>query len=399
MSKVMKRISAFLLMLVIAAAMMPALAFAEEKEETHTAVYVQVPEDWENPCVWAWDDDGKGAFDAWPGGGMDADAANEGWYYIWLPSWANHVIINANDGNVQTEEQILDGKDAWITVNAADSVDISYERKTAGETPEYVEKFTIHTKVDDSWNDPSLWAWSAPDGTNAFAAWPGSAMKENENGWYTSAVPVWVNSIIINGNEGTIQTEDISIDPAEVWVTVDAEGGYDFSYVDPDKAQIPDITVHVMAPADWTAPCLWAWSAPDGTNVFTTWPGEALEEGENGWIQKTVPGWVNSVIVNGNEGGVQTTDISVEVGKDVWIVVNGAEDYEVFYEEPKDAAPASPAEETDKEDAAAVADTTDAAVSPEAESGSILPVIIIVLAAAAIIVVVVIIKKKAENKK
>lgn len=399
MSKVMKRISAFLLMLVIATAMMPALAFAEEKEETLTAVYVQVPEDWENPCVWAWDDDGKGAFDAWPGGGMDADPANEDWYYIWLPGWANHVIINANDGNVQTEEQILDRKDAWITVNAADSVDISYERQTVGETPEYVNKFTIHAKVDDSWGGPNLWAWSAPDGTNAFAAWPGSEMKENENGWYTATVPVWVNSIIINGNEGTMQTEDISIDPAEVWVTIDAEGGYDFSYMAPDKAQIPDITVHVMAPSDWTAPCLWAWSAPDGTNVFTTWPGETLEEGENGWIKKTIPGWVNSIIVNGNEGGVQTTDISVETGKDVWIIVNGAEDYEVFYEEPKDAASTSPVQEVDTADSTDTGDATDAVVHPAAKSGNILPVIVIVLAAAVAVVVVVVMKKKAENKK
>ena len=127
--------------------------------------------------------DGNNAFTAWPGEEMEADAANDGWYYIWLPAWANHVIINANEGNVQTEEQILDTNAAWITVSAADTVEISYESKTTGEAPAYVEKFVVHAKVDDSWDTPCLWAWSAPDGTNAFAAWPGEAMKAGEDGW------------------------------------------------------------------------------------------------------------------------------------------------------------------------------------------------------------------------
>ena len=94
----------------------------------------------------------KCAFTAWPGEEMEADAANDGWYYIWLPAWANHVIINANEGNVQTEEQILDTNAVWITVSAADTVEISYESKTTGEAPAYVEKFVVHAKVDDSWH-------------------------------------------------------------------------------------------------------------------------------------------------------------------------------------------------------------------------------------------------------
>ncbi|MFR2147298.1 MAG: hypothetical protein ACLS5C_02650 [Waltera sp.] len=58
----------------------------------------------------------------------------------------------------------------------------------------------------------------------------GEEMKAGEDGWYSIKVPVWVNSIIVNANEGSVQTEDISIDPAELWVTVAADGSYDFSY-------------------------------------------------------------------------------------------------------------------------------------------------------------------------
>lgn len=384
-----------MVMLMVAAFPMTVLA-----EEERTAVYVQVPQDWENPCAWAWDADGNNAFEAWPGGELEIDSANEGWYYVWLPSWATHVIINANEGNVQTEELILEEKDAWITVNAADSVEISYEKMTTGDAPEYVEKFVIHAKVDESWETPCLWAWSAPDGTNAFEAWPGIEMKEDENGWYSAKAPIWVNSIIVNANEGGVQTEDISIDPAEVWVTVDAEGAYDFSYTDPDKEEVPNVTVHVMAPTDWESPCLWAWSAPDGTNVYTTWPGETLEESENGWLTKEIPGWVNSIIVNGSEGTVQTTDISVETGKELWVVVSGPEEYEVSYEEPViDATTEEAVQEDTANDIEEAQEAETVSEETPVEKGNNTIVVIIVIAVVAVIagVVIVINKKKGSN--
>lgn len=52
-------------------------------------------------------------------------------------------------------------------------------------------------------------------------------MSKGEDGWYTASAPVWVNSIIVNGNSGDVQTEDISIDAAEVWVTVSEDGTSD----------------------------------------------------------------------------------------------------------------------------------------------------------------------------
>lgn len=400
MDKCLKKIGIFLTVLLMLTGLC-SMAVMAAPDTDRNAFYVQIPSDWKNPCVWAWDSDGNNAFEAWPGEEMEADPENEGWYYIWLPSFANHVIVSANDGNVQTEEQILDTNAAWMTIKAADEVEVTYEKQTTGEAPAYTEKFTIHAKVDDGWKAPCLWAWSAPDGTNAFEAWPGKAMKKGEDGWYTAKAPVFVNSVIINGNEGSVQTEDISIDPAEIWITVEADGAYDFSYADPDKAAIPDITVHVATPSDWESPCLWAWSAPDGTNVFASWPGEALEEGENGWLQKTVPGWINSVIVNGNEGSVQTTDISVESGKDIWLVVNGAEDYSLSYEEPElTAETETPEADTDEGKAteAVKTDTTENTEQTEKKSspaGPIAAAVIVVAAGAGIGIAAK--KKKAGN--
>jgi LPXTG-motif cell wall-anchored protein len=116
------------------------------------------------------------------------------------------------------------------------------------------------------------------------------------------------------------------------------------------------ITVHVMAPAEWTEPGLWAWSAPDGTNAFTKWPGEKLLKDENntGWFYYQVPSWVNSLIVNeGKDGGAQTTDISIE-SKELWFTVttkgdDGKYAADVVYEAPegfKTAAASDTAAET-----------------------------------------------------
>lgn len=360
MVKALKKITQMICMFTMAFVLFcPMTANAEEER---MAVYVQVPEDWSGPCVWAWDEDGNNAFEAWPGGEAEADTGNEGWYYIWIPSWANHVIVNANEGEVQTGELVLEGGNAWITVEDPENADVSYEALTEGDIPEYVERFEIHASVPDSWEAPCLWAWSAPDGTNVFEAWPGDALKPGEDGWYTGKVPTWVNSVIINANEGSVQTEDISIDPAELWVTVEEDGNYEFSYDDPDAVSAPDINVNVLAPADWEVPCLWAWSAPDGTNVFASWPGEPFTEGEDGWLTLAVPGWINSVIINGNEGSVQTTDISVETGKDIWLVVTGPEEYELSYEKP-DGVTADTGEETEMTE---VSDEEGGTVQPDA---------------------------------
>ena len=391
MRKSIKRIYALLCMVVMFVMMIPSMAFAAEADETKVAINVKVPDDWQNPCVWAWDEDGNNAFEAWPGEECEATPDNEGWYYVWVPDWANHVIVNANAGEVQTGELVLDGKDAWITVSDADNAEISYDAQTTGDTPEYTEKFLIHAKVDDSWENPNLWAWSAPDGTNAFEAWPGKAMTAGEDGWYTAKAPTWVNSIIINANNGDVQTEDLSIDPAEIWVTVAEDGTADFSYTDPEKAEIPNVTVHVKAPSDWENPNLWAWSAPDGTNAFASWPGEALEE-NNGWLTKEIPGWVNSIIVNGNDGSVQTSDISIETEKDVWVVVTDAENYEVTYEEP-DAT----AIDTTATDAAAEETTTETVATENTQQSSTSVVLIIIIVIVlAVIVAAVVTKKKSK---
>lgn len=371
----MKKTIAILIVAMLMVSCLSLTAFAAEDSEM-VPVVVKVPEGWDDPNLWAWADDGTNAFAAWPGEPLEELA--EGWYYIWVPNFVQNVIVNANQGTdnaAQTDGIVVEaGKEVWITVAEDQTAQVSYEAQLRGEIPAYVEKFVVHAYVPLSWKTVNLWAWSAPDGTNAFEAWPGEALAEGEDGWFTGKAPTWVNSLIINGNEGTVQTEDISIEGKELWITVYEDLTYELSYEDPNKA-VPNVTVHAQVPADWSAPCCWAWSAPDGTNAFSAWPGEALTQ-DGDWYTIEVPGWINSVIINANEGTVQTSDLSVEVGKDVWVVVTDPENAIVSYEEP--AAQAAPAE-TEAPATEAPAET------PAEEGGSSIGVIVGAVAAVAVI--------------
>ena len=376
----MKKTIAVLIALLLMVSCLSLTAFAAEDSEM-VPVVVKVPEGWEAPNLWAWADDGTNAFAAWPGEEMEELA--EGWYYVWVPSFVQNVIVNANQGTdaaVQTDAIAVEaGKEVWITIAEDNTAAVSYEAQMRGEIPAYVEKFVVHAYVPLSWKTVNMWAWSAPDGTNAFEAWPGAEMKEGDDGWFTGKAPTWINSLIINGNEGTVQTEDITVEGKELWITVYEDLTYDLSYEDPNKA-VPNITVHAQVPSDWADPCCWAWSAPDGTNAFTSWPGEALTQ-DGDWYIIEVPGWINSVIINGNAGSVQTADLSVEAGKDVWVVVSDAENAAVSYEEP--AAQAAPVETE-----ALAVEVPAAEPAPEApaeEGGSNTGVIIGIVAAVVVI--------------
>ena len=376
----MKKAIAILVSVLLMMSVLSLTAFAAEDDEM-VPVVVQVPKGWDAPHVWAWADDGTNAFAAWPGEEMEPLA--EGWYYIYVPGFVQNVIVNANQGTdaaAQTDGIVVEaGKEVWITVEEDATASVSYEAQLRGEIPAYVEKFVVHAYVPLSWKTVNLWAWSAPDGTNAFEAWPGAEMTEGEDGWFTGKVPVWVNSLIVNGNEGSVQTEDISIEAKELWITVYEDLTYELSYEDPNKA-VDNITVHAQVPADWEAPCCWAWSAPDGTNAFSSWPGEALTL-DGDWYTIQVPGWINSVIINGNEGTVQTTDLSVETGKDVWIVVTDPENAAVSYEAP--AAEAASVETTPETTEAPTA-ATEVPAAPEA-AGSHTGLIVGIVAAVAVL--------------
>lgn len=118
--------------------------------------------------------------------------------------------------------------------------------------------------------------------------------------------------------------EDAPTDPPTAQTTVPTDA----------PVEQADITVHAYVPSSWKDPGCWAWSSFTGENVFDAWPGESMRE-RGGWYKIDVPAWVNYVIINANDGSVQTEDIEIESGYDIWIVIDSSESYyTLYYNEP-----------------------------------------------------------------
>ncbi len=98
---------------------------------------------------------------------------------------------------------------------------------------EPVPTYTIKVQVPAEWTSANWYAWDEND--NNAAPWPGTALGEAVDGWYTIELPVTMTNLIINYNGE--QTKDIkNIDPTKpVWVTVTGTGddGFAVSYEAP----------------------------------------------------------------------------------------------------------------------------------------------------------------------
>lgn len=371
----------------------------DDTDEDMTIVYVQVPDEWKDPALWAWTDDGENAFEEWPGEKFIADADNEGWYYQWIPTETRNVIVNANQGEVQTEEDIvLEAKDAWLTVNAVDDIAISYEQETEGDIPEYVETYDLHVKAPAEWEEIKVLDSEEENELD-------KAEAADDEGVFTLKAPVTITSLVFSNGED--KTAPIDLDPAEVWLSIADDLALDFTYDDPNEPDVEDITVKAYVPEDWDGPAFWAWLDPDGANAFDAWPGQEFEE-DGDWYVTTAPGWVNSVIVNANGGEVQTDDITVEPGKDLWIVVKAPDDYEVYYEEvdlselteePTEEETEAEIEETEEEieETEEGVETTEAQEEEQEESSNTGLYVVLGIIALAIIILIIYFSRK-NNK-
>ena len=303
-------------------------------------IYAHLPEGWSNPHVWTWNDAGDSAFAnlGWPGKAMIADEDNEGWYYLYIPANMENVIINANDAGVQTDAFPVDGENVWVTITLETveeeevvQVDVSLEKATDGELPEYVPTKYIYAYIPIDWDTAGLWAWEHPAGTGLFSTWPGEEMTLLSDGWFRMEIPTSMNRVIINNFESTdtLQTVDIEIGEGDVYIVVgdeDEDGKFEVTLHDTKPIIIEDgFTVTITVPSTWDAPSVWAWSHPDGTNLFPSWPGEPLvfDEDANAYVI-IVPEWINRIIINNGivgEGAVQTVDLVLENPVDTFIVI------------------------------------------------------------------------------
>ncbi|MCL2604861.1 MAG: starch-binding protein [Defluviitaleaceae bacterium] len=410
--------------------------------QMYSIVYVQVPDGWESPGIWAWGSVTGGLWENWPGEPMAQDPNNPGWYFQYVPTDMTGMLINGSDG-VQTDDFAFGGHPLWVTVTGTgDNFTLSEFQQTAGAFPPFVPRaaaaaeegsivldaVVIYAQVPENWEEPALWAWG-PRGDASSVGWPGDVIftpDPNNPGWYYTFLPADKTGALINANEGTIQTSDFRFEGVPVWITVhNDDGDFDvtteqqtsgalqardpFVFGAEPEVEIPDadiITLRAFVPEDWESPSVWAWTDGIG-NAFrgASWPGQEFTEKEGDWYVMQIPGWIENIIIAANGGSVQMRpDPEVEPGRDVWIIVSTEFAWEVLYasvDNPADREVAAP------ERAGPVAITADPTPTPAAtpapppanDDGGLSTTVIIIIIAAAVIAVLgagafLIIKKK-----
>ena len=208
-------------------------------EDTYT-VYAYVPDAWEDVRIWAWSDTQGDLFEAWPGEAMHHEG--QGWYSYTVPKWVDKAIINGNGGSVQTADLEVEPQDLWIWIYDDGAASVSYtdpaeQAQWGNAQPQQDGYYKVYAKVNTGWDDVALWAWSETLG-DLVPEWPGILMDMGSDGWYVLDIPVEYDNVIINGNAGTAQTEDLYTGGSSVWITVDF-GSVDVSYSKPSGSSAP----------------------------------------------------------------------------------------------------------------------------------------------------------------
>ena len=241
MKNIIKKLSAFIIATLVIISLMPVMAKAED---TYT-LYARVPSNWGVPNAWAWTDAGENVFSAWPGQAMTAVGDGE-WYFVELPVSATNVIVNYNGDKNKTGDIKVNGTDVWLTVCADNSVVTDYTKPIAP-PPEVGDKPTgnlinLVISLPDDWTYPYLWAWSDEMG-DVYNKWPGEEMEAQGNGTVAKRIPDWVTGLKISANGGSIETDDIFIDPGkDVFITIYAADDMVVEYVNTEEeTTVPDM--------------------------------------------------------------------------------------------------------------------------------------------------------------
>ena len=162
-------------------------------------VYFHNADNWSKVNAYAWKGSGTTTLGGWPGTQMTAVDGQAGWFQIDVKD-AEKVIFNNGSGQ-QTGD---------LTVNAAKPYykDNGWADSFGGEA--VVVKNKIYFKNNEGWSKVNAYAW----GGISTGAWPGAAMTPvaGQDGWYEIEVIGEIDGASIIFNDGSKQTDDLTID-------------------------------------------------------------------------------------------------------------------------------------------------------------------------------------------
>lgn len=135
MKKIVKKFAVAILLAMMTVIMIPFSVAAEE--DTYT-VYVDVPDSWGTPNIWAWTDSNVNVFDNWPGEPMED--AGDGLYVAELPKTALNILFNYKGDEHKTRDIKVTGQNCKIVINDNLNISIEYLAEEEEETTTVVEE-------------------------------------------------------------------------------------------------------------------------------------------------------------------------------------------------------------------------------------------------------------------
>lgn len=329
-----------------------------EPDTTGYSISFKAPEGWENPCLWAWTNEGgANAFPgmAWPGRAMEEAA--DGWYQLAVPTRVDMVIIAANQGTeaaIQSEGLLIEGKDVWFdgvtdgtannedgTTRVTHNLTALYEAPAGAPAAKAYESeayFGVH--VPNAWRTANVYGVDAEgkatlipteldsDGYRfmGFASSKYASYYVTDGGSRTS-----VNFTLRKNNGNSAWFADVG----EYLIDGKNEAGivaYDTKPLPPSDTYRLEVSV----PEAWTEPYLWAWNKASGVGMFSTWPGEALEKISDGKFAYDVSTTCDQIIISIDDPNsedeaarLQTADLleNIDTSKEtVYATVSGETD-------------------------------------------------------------------------
>ncbi len=238
----------------------------------------------------------------WPGTPMTNDG--DSWYSYSFTN-VNSAVVIFNDGSKQSADLPRD-KDGWY------SNGVWYDTKPETST----NSFTVHFYKPADWGTGIniYWYNALPDGSYPSVSWPGVAMTNEGDGWYSYTFNNVASAVVIF-NDGTKQSADLPRSTTGwylngVW--------YDAKPATPTTT----FTVSFYRPSTWGTGIniYWYNAIPDGSLPSPSWPGVPMTNNGDGWYTYTFSNATAATLIF-NDGTNQSADTYRD--KDGWYMDGG----------------------------------------------------------------------------
>jgi pullulanase-type alpha-1,6-glucosidase len=254
-------------------------------------VYVRRPLSWNVPNVYFWN---AANAPAWPG--IEMDALGNDWYRFQFADGVTsaNIIFNDLTGN-QTADLYREGDGCY---------DIETQLWTDSCA---IPGFTVYLQKPADWGTAFTYFWNPGPEAVSTPGWPGEAMSDLGQNWFSYQFPngVEATNLIFNNGGAGLQTADLFRE---------GEGCYDLTDGWSDSCALPvqGMQVYFKLPAGWSENVnLYYWNA-DGA---PGWPGLPMTALGDDWYSFTFPQGVDAANLIFNDGnGRQSADLQISGG-------------------------------------------------------------------------------------